>query len=443
MRRRAVSGAAFPMNDRVQMKQEQPPQTSRATPLFRSEAVAYQTRQLDGEVMLSLTMRTRVLIALAVVVVGAALVFVSTASYSRIETVAGWVVPEGGLIRVTAQQGGTVERLLITEGDSVRAGQPLAEMRLSPDLEGGDSRLLLERHLQSQALAQQAQAEAEREKLLAEEASLKTARLALRRELDAGRLRIGMMERRLEIARANSERVGKIAERGYSSARNAEEAQMGVLLAQQDLADAEAAVMALQRELDTLDANLRAVPTNLKAAEAQARASDAALARQATELEAQGTYQAGATVAGRVVAVPVARGQTVAAQSVLAVITPEGSTLEAELYVPSRAAGFINPGQEVRLMYQAFPYQKFGTARGQIRSVSHTVLAPSEVSIPSLNAQEPVFRVKVALDSDSVEAYGQTIPVQPGMLLQAGIVIERRTLIEWLLDPLYAVGRMG
>ena len=140
---------------------------------------------------------------------------------------------------------------------------------------------------------------------------------------------------------------------------------------------------------------------------------------------------------------PVSQGQTVAPQSVIAVVTPEGSTLEAELYVPSRSAGFITEGQEVQLMYQAFPYQKFGTAKGRVRSVSRTVLAPAEVAIPGLEIQEPVFRVKVNMESDMVRAYGQDIPVQPGMLLSASIVIDRRTLFEWLLDPLYAVGRLG
>lgn len=94
-------------------------------------------------------------------------------------------------------------------------------------------------------------------------------------------------------------------------------------------------------------------------------------------------------------------------------------------------------------MYQAFPYQKFGTAEGTVRSVSRTVLAPDEVAIPGLDVQEPVFRVKVTLASDVVTAYGQDMPIQPGMTVSAGIVTDSRSLLEWLLDPIYAVGRLG
>jgi membrane fusion protein len=71
------------------------------------------------------------------------------------------------------------------------------------------------------------------------------------------------------------------------------------------------------------------------------------------------------------------------------------------------------------------------------------VLGPDEISVPGLQLNEPVFRVKVRLDRELVSAYGQDMPVQPGMLLSADVIIDRRTLLEWLLDPLYAVGRMG
>ena len=108
--------------------------------------------------------------------------------------------------------------------------------------------------------------------------------------------------------------------------------------------------------------------------------------------------------------------------------------------MPSRAAGFIRAGQEVRLKYQAFPHQRFGVGHGVVTDVSRTVLAPNEVEIPGLVVQEPVFRVRVRLARADVSAYGERIPLQPGMLLTADMVIDKRTLAEWLLDPIYAAG---
>jgi membrane fusion protein len=123
----------------------------------------------------------------------------------------------------------------------------------------------------------------------------------------------------------------------------------------------------------------------------------------------------------------------------VAVIVPQGGQLEAELLAPTRAVGFVRGGQEVSLMLQAFPYQRFGIVKGTVRAMSNTILGPTEISIPGLNIQEPVFRVRVALSRDVVQAYGESFPLQPGMLLAADIVFDRRSLVEWLFDPLFAV----
>jgi membrane fusion protein len=92
-------------------------------------------------------------------------------------------------------------------------------------------------------------------------------------------------------------------------------------------------------------------------------------------------------------------------------------------------------------MYEAFPYQRFGVGRAQVEAVSRTVLAPDEIAIPGLRLGEPVFRVRAALERDTVDAYGERIALQPGMLLRADIVIDRRSLLQWLFDPILAVRR--
>jgi membrane fusion protein len=45
----------------------------------------------------------------------------------------------------------------------------------------------------------------------------------------------------------------------------------------------------------------------------------------------------------------------------------------------------------------------------------------------------------VSLESQMITAYGQSLPLQPGMQLEADVVIERRRLIEWILDPLFTL----
>jgi membrane fusion protein len=123
-------------------------------------------------------------------------------------------------------------------------------------------------------------------------------------------------------------------------------------------------------------------------------------------------------------------------------IVPEDSSLYAVLLVPTRAFGFIRPGQETRMRYDAFPYQRFGLYKGEVTQYSTSVLLPNEVSTP-VPVNEPVYQVHVRLDSQAVKAYGAEVPLQSGMLLSADIVLEQRSLLNWLFEPILSLrGRL-
>jgi membrane fusion protein len=121
-------------------------------------------------------------------------------------------------------------------------------------------------------------------------------------------------------------------------------------------------------------------------------------------------------------------------------IVPEGSSLHAEVYAPTRAIGFVEPGQEVRLLYDAFPYQRFGSFTGRIVRVSRAAIDPRDLSVP-LHLEEAVYRIEVAPEAQSVDAFGAAQPLQPGMTLSANIVLDRRSFLDWLLTPINAVLR--
>ncbi len=409
--------------------------------LFRKEAVTHATRRLAGEVVLASSVSSRLLAGLLVAVVLGGVAFAATASYARKETVVGWLTPQAGMIRLPARQGGIVSSVHVREGDRVQVGQPVATLALSSALESGDSFSALSRSLDAQGAAAGSRAAAAQAALAAEQRQLTDRRGALNRELAETRRNIELQEQRLALARVEVARAETIAAQGFLPRRELEARRSAELVVQQEASTLLSRALTYEREIGEVDARLAAIPIDIQAARADAAATRAGLDQQATQTEAQGRYVVVATVAGRVAALPVDAGQTVAPGAAVAVLTAGDSALEAELYAPSRAAGFVREGQEVRLLYQAFPHQKFGTGEGVVTSVSRTVLAPAEIAIPGLQVQEPVFRVRVKLARDSVAAYGEVLPLQPGMLLSADVVIDRRSLLEWLLDPLYAAGR--
>jgi membrane fusion protein len=145
-----------------------------------------------------------------------------------------------------------------------------------------------------------------------------------------------------------------------------------------------------------------------------------------------------APIAGRVTALQVTLGANPNPNMPLMVIVPADGMLQAEIYIPSRAIGFVKPGQEVRLLYEAFPYQRFGAYRGRVVTVSQAILAGSDVPAV-IGAKEPVYRAVVALERQTIDAEGQTVALQAGGELTANIILDRRKLIDWILSPLAEV----
>jgi membrane fusion protein len=129
-------------------------------------------------------------------------------------------------------------------------------------------------------------------------------------------------------------------------------------------------------------------------------------------------------------------GQAVRAGAPLATLLPANARLQAHLFAPSSAIGFLHAQQPVHLRYQAFPYQKFGHQSGEVIQVSHAPLPPGEGATAGAPAGETLYRITVALPAQTIDAYGAPQPLTAGMELEADVLLDRRRLIEWIFEPL-------
>ena len=158
-----------------------------------------------------------------------------------------------------------------------------------------------------------------------------------------------------------------------------------------------------------------------------------------TELSGRSAYTISSSVEGKVLSISMdSIGRSVQSGQPFLTILPAGSVLEAELFVPSRAIGFVEKGQQVKLLYDAFPYQFFGSHNATITAVTESILAPGEILAP-FELKEPVYRVTANIEKKTIDARGKEIILQSGMTLRANIILERRSFLDWLLAPLRAV----
>jgi hemolysin D len=123
-----------------------------------------------------------------------------------------------------------------------------------------------------------------------------------------------------------------------------------------------------------------------------------------------------------------AAGAVVQAGDMLGEFICEPASLQAELRVPPSGIGLIKPGQRVKLLYDAFPYQRYGVRHGTVRWIS-----PASTVVQD----HPVFRVLVDIADTAIRIQDDSVPLLAGMGGQAQVVVEKRSLVSYAFAPLH------
>nr|WP_240943847.1 HlyD family efflux transporter periplasmic adaptor subunit [Janthinobacterium lividum] len=359
----------------------------------------------------------------------------------------GMLLPTSGVIRIIAAQAGVIAAVRVKEGQAVHAGDVLFV------LSG-------ERSSANAGSPQEVVSTLLRSRRDSYDAELKQSSLQSSQRMAAGQRRasdlaaeiartedqIAMQQRRITLAEQSYKRYSELNATNYISSAQLQDKQAELLDQQQRLAELQRAKSASQRDLSTTEADVRDLQVQAQRGTEGLQRNVSAIEQDLTENEVRREILVRAAQDGMVTAITTELGQTVAANSMLASVLPQGAQLEAEIYAPSRSVGFIKPGMTVLLRYQAYPYQKFGQYPALVREVASTSLRPEELSVPgtvSGTNGEPLYRIRLSLQRQSVQAYGETLPLKSGMLVDASVLLEQRRLYAWVLEPLFSIsGRL-
>jgi len=410
--------------------------------LFRPEVAEAQRQTWLGQVQLvrplSLTVFTvGVLCMLALV-----LAFLFFGEYTRKARIGGVLVPDLGVIRLVPPVQGRVVERHVQEGQAVRSGEVMFVLAresstLATDVQARVQRSLQERQRSLEEAARQQAVLAEGEML-----SLQRRLDEMKREQSQIEAEAALHRQRLALAQQSLERLEALSRDQFISSAQVQTKKEEVIGLQAQAQALERQNAALARDRAVLEGEKRGLPVQLKSRQGAIERDLAALAREAAEQDAVRQVVVRAPQDGTVSSVLAEPGQSVSPASALASLIPAGAQLQAHLFAPSGAVGFLRPQQEVRLRFEAFPYQKFGHQSGHVLQVSRTPLAAPELAGLPLSgpterdgAAEPMFRITVAMDQPDLRAFGTTQPLVAGMRMQADVLLERRRLIEWLFAP--------
>ncbi|KVT01389.1 HlyD family secretion protein [Burkholderia ubonensis] len=411
--------------------------------LFREEALDATKHKLMGTVSLYSPPYRWLMIGVATALTLAVVVFLVFGTYTKRERVAGQLLPAKGLLTVAPPMMGTVVDTRVREGQTVAAGAELMAISAEVATELGGTREVVARQLEFQRsrlktdLTSQSQLSREAQRgLRAREAVLndQLAQIALQKT---------QRMRQAELAQRQLEKLQSMREQGYVSNSQVEQQEAALLDTQARLQDLARQRLDVEQQLDHIRQQLRELPFNARNQHNDIERKLAEVDQSIAENEARRMIILRAPQASVVAALLAKPGQVVIAGQSLASLLPQGAQLEARLMVPSRAIGFVRPGGRVVLRYEAYPFQKFGQQFGRVTEVSRTALTPQEVAnlTGRTDVREQLYRVVVALDRQDIVAYGKREALRPGMAIEADVLIDKRRLIEWVLEPLYALGR--
>jgi membrane fusion protein len=404
-------------------------------PLFRKEAVDYRQQRLYGEIILATPLSTKILAVLVGAIVLSIFLLLILGSYSRRETLQGWLTPDTGLARIVPPESGVIGDLFVHEDEAVAAGSPLFTINIASDVGTASTiatRVLDQLAVEQRDLEQQLTAIGQTSKVRQREASERIVRL--HQQADQVRHEEDLQQERTTFAEQQLKQIRALAEKGFIPMTDYNKRQDELWSRNQEIEELKRRRLEIENELGRLQQEVQTLPYQLTEDSSVIKEHLANLETRRALAERSRQITIRAPLSGTVATMTARLGKFVSPAREEMVLLPSGGKLQAILYAPTKAAGFLEQGQEVRLRFDAFPFQKYGSAIGRIVNVSHTILSATEAEIP-LPDSSPVYRVTVSIPDSTFHSWGKSFPLQAGMTIKADAILERRGLWELFFEP--------
>ncbi len=401
---------------------------------------------------------------------------VAWAIFGKIDIVAvapGRVVVSERTKLIQPLERSVVKRILVKDGDRVVAGQALVELdptaanadkaNVDEQLKATVSDVLRARTLlqaltntnqthtaatpaatypatwtSEETTSAKAQLQAEWSDITAKLAKLGAEVSRRQAEIATVKEMVAKLETTVPLAKKREDDFNKLAEQGFMSGHAGQDRTRERIELERDLATQKARLAETQATLKESE-NARTAYLAETRRTLYEREANADLKRQAaTQEQAKATQREKLTtltapVAGIVqqLAVHTAGGVVTEAQPIM-VIVPEGAQVTAEVTLENKDIGFVNPGQEVAIKLETFPYTRYGTVEGKVNMVTADAVNDEK--------RGAIFPVTLTLGKGAINVDGKMIRLSPGMNLTAEIKTGQRRVIEYLLSPIQRAG---
>ncbi|PCE28728.1 HlyD family secretion protein [Paraburkholderia acidicola] len=364
-------------------------------------------------------------------------------SYANTESVMGTLTPRSGLIGVAAPPGWAVRNVFVNKDQQVRAGDKLMSVTRDTsfvtqtnNVQGMREALKRQRvEVDQQMDAAKLEYRSTIEQINQQIGAFGQSRALIDRQIEDQKSIVSDDgERRDRVKQLLNEQVVTLEQYNQVNTQylQASQAYQDLLLRKADLIKQ---VMKLRGDLETLQSKYDGSNAELKIKQEELNSKEFNIDESVNQV----LY---APADGQIVRLDVVQGSVIdpPGTRVVEILPAKADGLIAELYIPSSKAGFVKPGQEVKLAYGSYPVEKFGTYRGKLLSISPVAFSARELNLPvDAGSPQTYFKSWVELSERTPVFEGKTLALKAGMTLRGDIVLEKRSLLEWLFEPLYRI----
>jgi HlyD family secretion protein len=414
---------------------------------------------------------TRGLLYLLVVFVAIALPWAMLSKVDVTSSARGRLEPKGKTIRLDAETAGVVDAIKVKEGQQVKAGQRLVELKsdivradlqqAQAKLEGFSNKLtqlqLLENQLQMTARTQRAQnrSQASEQLELINQTQQKS---------DFNKTAIDSAKELVARDREVVQRYRALQKKGVVSGYQLDEAERRLIENRQNLRQAQSELKQNQTELKKQQSardrivrqgELAVIEVEKQIKELKSQSSDtrSQIAQTQNQIKSlqyrQQQSMLDAPIDGTIFQLSVSHpGAVLQSGQEIARIAPKGTPLVLRAQISSKDSGFLRVGKPVKIKFDAYPYQDYGIVPGRVSWLSpDSKAASAQTDNPAQESQaqnrEEAFEMEIALDRDYIQAANKRIPLTPGQTATAEVIVRQRRLIDFLLDPFRKLQKSG
>ena len=122
-------------------------------------------------------------------------------------------------------------------------------------------------------------------------------------------------------------------------------------------------------------------------------------------------------------------GAVVEPAAVIMTIVPIEEGIIVEARSDPADIGYIAVGQKAKVSISGFDARRHGTVTGQVEHISATSFTDQ--------TGQTYFKSRIALDQATIETDSSQYAIVPGMTVQAQIITDQQTLLQYLIGPIY------